>query len=95
MVVDVMTDVTKMNRNRFLYVDFCQLGSQLLRHQAGVLIRSVRGSEARHGHSMNLISRDFQHVKGAHRHQQSQRGIEAAGNAENRMAASGMGETLL
>ena len=84
MTFHILPDIGKMSGHRFSDIHFPQSYTQSLRQQAGIFIRPVRCSEAGHGHCYNSFSGKLQQVKGTHRHQQCQCGIQSSGDSEDR-----------
>ena len=56
MYLFIMSDITEMHMDRIRDRHLFQSGSQLLRHQAGILIGSVCRTKARHRHCNDILA---------------------------------------
>ena len=90
MIVYVLPDIPEMHSHRLSDIHLTECCPQRLRQFAGIVISSVRGAEARHGHRRDLFSLQSQHIKSPHRHQKRQRRIQPAGDADHRRLTAGM-----
>ncbi len=84
MILCLLSDIPEMHRHRFFDIHFLQRRPQGARHLAGIIVGSVRGAEARHGHGRDLPSVQSQHIKSTHRHQKRQRRVQSARNPDYR-----------
>ena len=64
--------------------DLAQLHAESLREQGGVVVRTVGGAKTRHGDGDNTSTIKAQKVEGAHGHEQRERRVKSAGDADNR-----------
>ena len=78
-----MPDVCKVQGNRFPDVDFLAGNAQGAHQFPGIVVGAVGGAKAGHGHAVHIRGRSSQLAHGLHRHQQGQRGVKAAGNADD------------
>ena len=62
----ILLNVTEMDSNCLSDIDFFQGCTQLFRELAGILVRPVSRTKARHRHRQDLLPGKLQHVKGAH-----------------------------
>ena len=74
--------------------DLAQLHAERLREQRGVVVRAIRGAKARHGHRDDAAAVQAQQVEGAHGHEQRERGVKAAGDADDRALGAGVRKAL-
>ena len=93
-VVLGLTDVLEVLVNGCLDVHGLERHAVGLRQFLGVALGAGGRAEARHGDSQNALAVEFEHVKRMYEHDESQRGIQAAGQADNcrlgvRMAQAG------
>ena len=84
MMLHILSDIPEMYRYCFLNINLLQLHSQRTRQLTGIIIGSVRGAKARHGHGCDPLPVQSQQIKSTHRHQKRQRRIQPAGNAHHR-----------
>ena len=74
--------------------DLAQLHAERLREQRGVVVRAIRGAKARHGDGDDAAAVEAQQIEGAHGHEQRERGVEAAGDADDGRARARVREAL-
>ena len=89
-----LADVHEMLIDRRLDVHSFQRDAVGLGQLFGVALGTGGCAEARHGDSQNTLAVKFEHIKRMYEHDESQRGIQAAGQADNcrlgvRMAQTG------
>ena len=90
-----MADVGKVQGHCILDDDLLAVDTQSPHQLPGVLIGSVRGAEAGHGDTVDIGSGTARLTHGLHGYQQSQRGIQTAGNANNGVGTTNGRKTLL
>ena len=95
MLVRILSDITKMLCHGSFYIHLSQSGAQGPCQGAGIVVGSVRGSEAGHGHRGNVFPFQSQQVEGTNGHQQRQCGIQSSGDTNDRTLTSGMLKSLL
>ena len=66
--------------------NLAQLSAHGTGELAGVVVGAVRSAEAGHGHRDDAVARKSQQVEGAHGHEQGERGVQAAREADHRAA---------
>ena len=74
--------------------DFAQLSAHGTGELTGVVVGAVRSAEAGHGHRDDAVARKSQQVEGAHGHEQGERGVQAAREADHRAARVRVRKTL-
>ena len=89
-----LTDVHEMLIDRRLDIHGLERNAVGFRQFFRVALGTGGCAEARHGDSQNALAVEFEHVKRMYEHDESQRGIQAAGQADNcrlgvRMAQTG------
>ena len=62
----ILFNVTEMDRNCLSDIDFFQGRPQLFRELAGILVRPVSRTKARHRHRQDIFTWNPQQIKGAH-----------------------------
>ena len=95
-VVDalVVADVSKVLTHGRGNVDLAQLHAEGVCQRGGVAVRALGGAKARHGNRNDALTVESEQVKGPHGHKQGQRGVQAAGDADDRAVAVRVVETL-
>ncbi len=81
----VVADVRKVLAHGGGYAYLAQLAAQGVTEGGGVGVRAVRGAKAGHGDGDDAVVVQSQQVEGAHGNEQGQRGVQTAGNADDRM----------
>ena len=91
----VVADVGEMRANGLADRDGAKVDAQLLGQALGVGLGAARRAEAGHGHRMDARAGQPQHIEGAHRDEQGERGIEATRQADDGRVGTGMGKARL
>ena len=94
MVLHILPDIPEMDRDCFPDIDLFQCGSKRFCQLTGIIIGSVCGAKARHGHCINISPGNPQHIKCPYGHKQCQCGVQATGNTNDCLLTAGMGKTL-
>ena len=88
-----LTDVRKMLIDRRLDVHGFERNAIGFRQLFGVALGAGGRAEARHGDSEDALAVELEHIKGVHQHDKRQRGIQAAGQTDNRCLGVRMAQT--
>ena len=91
----VVADVGEMRAHGLADRDGAEVDAQLLGQALGVGLGTARRAEAGHGHRMDARTRQAEHVEGAHRDKQGERGVEATRQADDGRTGTGMGKARL
>ena len=91
----IVTNIGKMQGNRFFDVDFLAGNAKRSHQLPGIVIGAVRGTEAGHGHAVHVRGGPSQLAHGLHRHQQRQCRVKAPGNADDCVGISDNRQPLL
>ena len=86
----IVPDVGKVPETAFRDGDFPEFHAQKAAHGHGIVMRSVRGAEAGHRYGQNVRGRPLQRPAGAGADEQSQRGVQPAGDADDEPLRAGM-----
>ena len=95
-VVDrlVMADVGKVQAHGVADIDLAQVGAERLGELGGVVVGAVGRAEAGHGHADDAGAVDAQKVEGARCHEQRERRVEAARDADDGARSMGVLQAL-
>ena len=89
-VFGVVTDVLEVLHDALADVDHAHGRAELLGHDDGVGLRAVGRAEARHGHGVHIIGRQAHHLHGLGADDDGERGVHAAGDADDRVLEIGV-----
>ena len=89
-VFRVVADVFKVLHDALADVDDAHGRAELLGHDDGVGLRAVGRTEARHGHGSDVVGRQAHHLHGLGADDDGERGVHAAGNADDRVLEIGI-----
>jgi len=92
--VRVLADIGKVAFHRVGNVDFGKADAQCFAQNLRVGAGALGSSKAGHGNGNNVLGVTAQHLAGAHGNQQSQAGIQPAGNTHNSALGVGVLHTL-
>ena len=79
----VMADIREMLPDGGCDIDLLHADAKLLAELDRVGLRPLRRAEARHGDALDLLPAASGQIERAHAHQQRQRAVQSAGNAEH------------
>ena len=86
-----MPDVPEMKQYAVGDADFPELGAERTRQRAGIVISTVRRTEARHGDCHNAVPWQGRHVTGLDHHQKGQCRIQSARKTDDHLLTIDMG----